>query len=106
MNEQITLTQNDNGIEILAQFKDSKKVPINITGKLVEVRIVKPSGLKVIRNAHIVNSLTGICSYILDKTLTDETDLYTIYFMLLDEDSNVTAQEALYYYVLPKDGGV
>lgn len=106
MNEQITLTQGDKGIELVVQFKNSKKLPIDITGKIIEVRFIKPSKNKEIKYANIIDGSKGICSYVLTKEFTDETNLYTVYFMLLDEFSNVTAQEALYYYVLPKDGGV
>lgn len=106
MNEQITLTQGDSGIELVVQFRNSKKIPIDITGKTIEVKFIKPSKDKKTKYAQIVDGSKGICSYVLTKELTDETDLYTVYFMLLDENSNVTAQEALYYYVLPKDGGV
>lgn len=105
MNEQIIVTQGDSGIELKVAFVDNKKKPVSLVGNSVETTIVAPSKEKYIVQAHITNEENGECAIILTDELTNEPNLWSAYFLALDSDSNVTAQDAVYYYVLSPHGG-
>lgn len=105
MNEQIIFTQNDSGIEIQVQFTDTKKVPTNITGCSVEIVFVAPDGTKMRRSAYIIDAAIGKCGFVITDRFTEQSDLYTTYWSATDVNGFVTAQEALYYYVMELHGG-
>lgn len=105
MNEQITLSQYDSGIEIQVQFINIKKVPINITGCNVEIVFVYPDSTKVRKNAYLIDEVTGQCGYVLTNEFTNQSGLYSSYWSATDENGFITAQEALYYYVVDYNGG-
>lgn len=106
MNEQIVITKGDSGIELNVSFINNKKQPVNITGNTIEVTFVTPSKNKLYRQAHITNALNGECAIVLNNKLTNESDLWSAYFVAMDSNSNITAQDAIYYYVLEPNGGV
>ena len=105
MNEQIILTQDDFGIEIQMQFITSKKVPIDITNCSIEIVFVKPDDTATREYAYITDNLLGKCGFVLKATHTDLEGLYKTYWSVTDVDDFITAQEALYYYVVAKHGG-
>lgn len=107
MNEQIVITKNNYGIEIEVDFIDSKKKPVDITGCTVEVSFVNPNGVvDEVAIANVVNYSSGKASIILDKELTNIEGLWSSYWSAIkDETGFVTAQEAIYYYILPENGG-
>lgn len=105
MNEQIIITQNNYGIEIEVQFTDNKKKPIDITGCTVEVAFKDPTGKVVPKEAYIINYKNGTCGFMLGEDETNITNLWSTYWSAITEDGFVTAQEAIYYYVLPMYGG-
>lgn len=105
MNEQIIMTYGDNGIEIGCTFLDNKKKPVDVTGNAIEVNIVSPQTNKLIREAYILNATGGTVAIMVDEELTGEEGLWKTYWSCYNEDGYVTAQEAIYYYVLPRLGG-
>lgn len=105
MNEQIIVTQNDYGIEVQVQFVTNKKVPIDITGCNVEITFVYPDKTETYENAYIIDALTGQCGFVLLPIHTAQSDLHSTFWKVTDANEIVTAQEALYYYVMPVNGG-
>ena len=107
MNEQIVITKNNYGIELIVNFIDNKKKKVDITGCTVEVNFVNPNKeVNETVQAHIISYTNGECSIILDKELTNIEGLWTAYFNAIQDDTGyVTAQEAIYYFVLPENGG-
>lgn len=107
MNEQIVITKNNYGIELIVEFIDSKKKPVDITGCTVEVSFVNPNGVvDEVAYANVTNYTNGTASIILDKELTNIEGLWSSYWSAINEETQfVTAQEAIYYYVLPENGG-
>ena len=105
MNEQIILTQDDFGIEVQMQFITNKKIPIDITGCSVEIVFVKPDETVVKGYAYIIDSILGKCGFVLEDIHTKLEGLYKTYWSVTDINEFVTAQEALYYYVVAKHGG-
>lgn len=105
-NEQIVITEGNSGIEIQVQFLDNKKKPIPIlTGDSIEICFVSPYKDKHFNQAYVIDAPNGVCGYILDTDRTDITKLWNTYWSLTNDASEVTAQERLVYYVLPKHGG-
>lgn len=105
MNEQIVITNNNNGIEIEVQFIDSKKKPVDITDCTVEVVFKNPNEEVTLEQAYIKNYSKGTCGFILNTEQTNISGLWSTYWSATREDGFVTAQEAIYYYVLPMHGG-
>lgn len=105
MNEQIVITYGDNGIEIGCTFLDSKKKPVDVTGKVIDVNIVDPQSNRLSMEAYILNPTGGSVAIILDSELTSVEGLWKTYWSCYDDDGYVTAQEAIYYFVLPMYGG-
>lgn len=105
MNEQIVITRNNEGIELEVQFIDNKKKPVDITGCIVEIGIKNPNGEVVETQAYIKNYTNGIAGFMLMKSQTNINGLWSTYWSAVKDDGFVTAQEAVYYFVLPKFGG-
>lgn len=105
MNEQIVLTQGDYGAELQVQFVTNKKVPIDITGCTIEVVFTMPDGTAIRQYPYIINAITGICGFILTDAHSTLTGVHSTYWSATDENEFVTAQEGLYYYVMPVHGG-
>ncbi|MGL4774536.1 MAG: BppU family phage baseplate upper protein [Clostridium sp.] len=105
MNEQIILTQYDDGIELLVYFIDSSKNPINISDKDIEITFVSPNNEPIIKYGSIMNGDNGIASFVLSDELTSYSGLWTSYWSIVDDEQNITTQETLTYFVLPKYGG-
>lgn len=105
MNEPMVITKDDYGIELLVQFIDNKKRPIDITGQEIDVKILRPNGNKTPHIAYMVSPLEGRCGFLLSQNETSEEGLYSASFSLRDEDNNVTAQEDLFYFVKEQIGG-
>lgn len=107
MNEQIVITKNNYGVEIIVNFIDNKKKPVDITNCTVEVNFVNPSGEQTISiDAQILDYVNGTASVILSKDMTSIEGLWSTYWSALKDDTGfVTAQEAIYYYILPENGG-
>lgn len=106
MNKQIILTKGDYGIELQIQFLDDRRQPIDITGQTVDVCFVSPTFDKKFFQAYLIEPKQGKCGIIITEEMTNEEGLYSTYWRVLDEDELVTAQDNLYYFVLPKFGGV
>lgn len=106
MNEQIIITRNNEGIEIEVQFINNKKKAVDITGCTVEVTFKNPLMKLDHQQAYIKDYKNGTCGIILDKTTTGVNGLWTTYWSAIDGDGFVTAQESIYYFVLPRYGGV
>lgn len=104
-NEQIVITRNDEGIELEVQFIDNKKKPIDITGCTVEIGFKNPLGEVVPVQAYVQNYINGTVGVILDKSHTNTNGLWSTYWSAINGDGFVTAQEAIYYFVLPRFGG-
>lgn len=107
MNDQIIITKNNYGIELIVNFIDSKKKPVDITGCTVEVTFINPNGVQDEDVNAVITSYTGgQASIILDKELTNIEGLWKSYWSAISgETSFVTAQEAVYYFILPEFGG-
>lgn len=107
MNEPIIITKGNHGIELIVDFIDSKKKPVDITGCTVEVTFINPGGVQDEDvNAVITNYISGQASVILDNELTNIEGLWKSYWSAIKDDTGyVTAQEAIYYFVLPQFGG-
>jgi hypothetical protein len=106
MTKDIIVTQGDYGICIQSQFMQDKKTAQNITGYTVELTTVTPDLSKLYRTAQIIDAVNGIVEYILNEEDTTQSGLYKMYFELLDDNENITAQNMVTYYVLAKHGGV
>lgn len=105
MNEQIVITRNNTGIEIEVQFVDSKKKPIDTTGNTIEINIKDPKGnIEAFQGYHINNS-SGKAGFMLETNNTNLEGLWSMYWSLIDENGYVTAQEAIYYFIIPENGG-
>lgn len=104
MAEQIIISQGDSGIEIATTFVN-KKIPVDITGCTVDIAFVYPSGEVRHTNGQIVNAAQGKASYVLADIDTEETGLVATYWKVIDDNSEVTAQEEIYYYVREYLGG-
>lgn len=104
-NEQIVITRNDEGIELEVQFIDSKKKPVDLTGCTVEVGIRNPLLSVTQVQAYIINATNGTAGIILDKSMTNTLGLWSTYWSAINETGFVTAQEAIYYFILPRYGG-
>ena len=105
MAEQIIVTQRDSGIEISPTFTDKGKNPVNITGCTVEINFIYPSGDIRVKTGQIINGAGGVASTILDSRDTSEAGLVATYWKVIDINSEVTAQEEIYYYVKEYLGG-
>lgn len=105
MDEQAIITSGDNLIELEIQFRDNKKKPIDITDCEIEITFVPPTSPKFTEEGAISNSLSGISSFMLTEKHTTEEGLWTCYFAVLDSNGYVTAQESVYYFIIPKHGG-
>lgn len=105
MSESIIITRDNYGIELSTQFVNNKNKPINITGQTVEIIIVKSNGDKTSHKAYLTEPSQGKCGFTLSSSETSVLGLCTVFFSLLDEDNNVTAQDDLYYFVKEKNGG-
>lgn len=105
MNEQIVITKNNSGIELEVQFIDNKKKPIDITGCTVEIAFKDPNGEVTEHQAYIKNYTNGTCGFMLEIEQTNIANLWSTYWSATREDGFVTAQEAIYYYVIPMYGG-
>lgn len=105
MNEQIIITYGNSAIELEVSLINSKKKPINITGYSVEIDFISPSNNKKTVQGAIVDEVNGICSYILEPEFTSEEGLWETYWNCYDEYGYLTTQEAVYYFILPKNGG-
>lgn len=106
MAEQIVITRNNEGIELEVQFLDNKKKAIDITGCTVEVGILNPNLQIEMVQAYIKNYTDGIVGLILEKKDTSINGLWKTYWSAIREDGYVTGQEAVYYFILPKFGGI
>ena len=106
MNESIVITRNDEGIELEVQFINSKKKAVDITGCTVEVAFKNPLSEMDHKQPYIKDYKTGTVGIILDKSSTNVGGLWTTYWSAISEDGFVTAQESIYYFVLPRYGGV
>lgn len=105
MNEQIIVTQGDYGVRIDAQFKDNKKQPVDISGCNIELNIKRADDFLIETNAIIENATLGMCYFILDMQMTEVSDLATCYVKAVDDNNNIHAQDSVYYYVMPLNGG-
>lgn len=107
MSDQIIITKNNYGIELIVNFIDNKKKKIDITGCTVEVAFIDPTDtVHEYVNAFVSSYENGEVSVILDKELTSIEGLWKSYWSAIkDETGFVTAQEAVYYFVLPQFGG-
>lgn len=107
MNEQIVITKNNHGIEIIVNFIDSKKKPVDISNCSVEITFVNPENKKeLFTDAQVLDYVNGKVSIILSKEMTNMEGLWSTYWSAIKDDTGfVTAQEAIYYYVLPENGG-
>lgn len=105
MADQIIATQGDSGIEVSPTFIDKNKNPVNITGCTVEISFIYPDGSISYRNGQVINGAGGIASTILSETNTAQTGLCSTYWKVIDDNSNITAQEEIYYYVREYLGG-
>jgi uncharacterized protein YfaS (alpha-2-macroglobulin family) len=105
-NKQIIVTQNNYGICIQTPFLDDKKAPLNIDGYAIEITIVCPDNSKLYRTGQVVDAANGIAEYVLTSEDTAKKDLYKMYFNLVDDNENITAQNEVYYYVKAEHGGV
>lgn len=104
-NEQIVLTQHDFDIELKLNFIDYKKNPVDLKNCAIDIMFISPSGIKYPKQGNITNVKQGGVNYILPKELTSEDGLWVSYWSAVDLDQRVTAQEQIYYYVLPIYGG-
>ena len=105
MNEQIVITRNDEGIELEVQFINSKKKPVDITDCTVEIGFKNPLGVVIPVQAYIINYNNGTAGVMLDKSMTNINGLWSTYWSAINETGFVTAQEAIYYFILPRYGG-
>jgi hypothetical protein len=104
-NKQIVLTQYDTGIELDIQFLDNK-TPVDITGCSVELEFINPEGtLLDTQYGQITNGVNGECAFVLTELFTDVDGLWKTYLQVVNDSSEITAQEEIYYYVRPKFGG-
>jgi len=107
MNEQIVITKGNYGIELLVDFIDNKKKSVDITGCFVEATFVNPNKeIEQEVQAFVTNYTEGQASVILNSNLTKIEGLWSVYFNAIQGDTGyVTTQEAIYYFVLPENGG-
>lgn len=105
MAKTIIITEGDYGIEFQVQFVD--KELSNLDNCTIDIQIVNPSNeLLQLSHGQIIDSANKIASFTIDSSLTSIVGLYKMYWSVIDEDSQVTAQEDVYYYVKKKYGGV
>lgn len=100
MSKQITITQNDYGISVEAVFGQS------LTGKTVDLTIVRPDNTTVSKVPIITDMVQGKCEYVLAPEDTIQLALYKLYYSAKDSNSNITAQNIVTYFVVPENGGV
>lgn len=105
MNEQIVLTQGDSGIELEVTFIDNKKRVIDLTNMFVEIDIISPTFKLQRRQALVKDAINGVASFIISDKYTNEPELWSTYWRVVDNDNNVTAQESIYYYVKQQFNG-
>lgn len=106
MAKQVIVTQFDTGILIKALYEENK-TPMDLTGCTTEIQIVDPNDQKLDLYFGIPIDLTnGIVGFLIDSTMTQESGLYKTYWQVINEFSEVTAQNEFYYYVKEKFGGV
>lgn len=108
-NQQIVLQKGDKGHVLNVNFIDSAKSPIDITGNTVEVVITCNGVMKDRKNASIVSGTGGKARVVLDKKDTSEAGLWIAYFTAYNNEHNtvsITANDAIYYYVMNRYGGV
>lgn len=106
MKEQIVITRLNEGIEIEVQFLDSKKKPIDITGCVIEVDIFDPNSNRETVQANIKDYRNGIALIMLEKKNTNTNGLWKTYWTAVTENGYVTGQEAVYYFIVPRFGGI
>lgn len=104
--EQIIITRLNKGIELEVQFLDIKKKPVDITGCTIEVNILNPNMQMDIVNANIKDYKNGIALLMLEEKDTNTNGLWSTYWSAIREDGYVTSQEAVYYFVVPRFGGI
>lgn len=108
-NQQIVLQKGDKGHVLNVNFIDSAKSPIDITDNTVEVVITCNGVMKSRKNASIVSGTGGKARVVLDKKDTSEAGLWIAYFTAYNNNSDtvsITANDAIYYYVMNRYGGV
>lgn len=99
----IVITQNNKGIGIYNTFlKQDKKTIKDITGYTCNVDVVYPDGTIENLPVEIVDAVNGKVLFILDTSQTEKTGLYKLYFNLYDDNSYITAQDMITYFVLEK----
>ena len=103
-NQQVIVTQGDFGIELLVQFIDANKKPVNITDCSCKVKFAYDGQVVAEKIAVIIDEVKGIASVILDEEETQFSNLWTSYWIVYDAFNNVTATENIYYYVQPAIG--
>lgn len=106
MPKQIILTQYNEGIGIYNKFIKEDKTVQDITGYTCDVDIVYPDSTSENLPVEIVNAVNGTVLFVLGDTQTSQSGLYKLYFNLKDNNSYITAQNMITYYVMTKKGGV
>lgn len=105
MAKSIILTKNDTGYEFLVTFIDEfTKKPLDLSGKIVNVTIINPSGLKIDEMYGTPTNNVGEASIILTEKHTSLPGTYSSWWQVVTSNSQITSTQGVYYSVLEEFG--